>query len=130
MVTSLYNPCLLITTEKETFGVVGIQIDNTLFLGLEKFATLKDNKLKANFNVKPRNELSLTSDLIFNGCILTQALDNTMTLIQKDQGKKLQLINTKEGNSQQWQYVEQCARGAYIALICQPKVLYDLSMAV
>jgi hypothetical protein len=72
----------LIITEKETFGVVGMQIDDTLFLGLEEFATLKDNKLqKANFSAKPRDELSPMSNLIFNGCILTQALDNTMTLI-------------------------------------------------
>jgi hypothetical protein len=102
MVTSSYDPCLLITTEKETFGVIGMQTDDTLFLGSEKFTTLEDNELKkANFSAKPRNELSLNSNLIFNGCVLTQALDDTMTLLQKDQGRKLQLINTKEGNSQQ-----------------------------
>jgi hypothetical protein len=94
MVTSTYDPCLLITTEKKTFGVIGMQIDDTLFLGSEEFATLEDNELqKANFNAKPRDNLSPNSNLIFNGCILTQASDNTMTLIQKDQGKKLQLIN-------------------------------------
>jgi hypothetical protein len=90
MVTSSYDPCLLITTEKEittkeTFGVIGMQTDDTLFLGSEKFAILKDNELKkANFNAKLRNELSLTFDLIFNGCILTQASGNAITLIQKD----------------------------------------------
>jgi hypothetical protein len=45
MVTLLYNPCLLITTKKETFGVVSMQINNTLFLVFEEFATLKDSKL-------------------------------------------------------------------------------------
>jgi hypothetical protein len=100
MVTSTYNPCLLITTEKP-FGVVSMQTDDTLFLGSEEFAAREDNELqKANFSAKPRNELSSTSNLIFNRCILTQASDNTMTLIQKDQGKKLQLIDTKGGNSQ------------------------------
>ena len=44
MVTSSYDPYLLIT-EKETFGVIGMQIDNTLFLRSEEFAILKDNKL-------------------------------------------------------------------------------------
>jgi hypothetical protein len=101
MTMSTYDPCLLITTEKETFGVVGMQTDDTLFLGSEEFAAREDNELqKANFSAKPREELSPNSNLTFNGCILTQASDNTMTLIQKDQGKKLQLINTKGGNSQ------------------------------
>jgi hypothetical protein len=100
MATSSYDPYLLITTKKEIFGIISMQIDNTLFLGSEEFATLKDNELKeANFSTKPKNKLSLTSDLIFNGYVLTQASDNIMILLQKDQGKKLQLINTKEGNS-------------------------------
>jgi hypothetical protein len=51
-----------------------------------------------------------------------------MTLRQKDQGKKLRLIHTKESDSQQ-QYLEQRARGAYIASICQPEASYDLSVA-
>ena len=45
MVTSLYNPYLLITTKKEAFGVVGMQTDNILFLVFKEFATLKDSKL-------------------------------------------------------------------------------------
>ena len=53
---------------------------------------------------------------MFNGYILLQA-DDIMILLQKDQGKKLQLINAKDANSQQ-QYLEQWAHGAYIALIC------------
>ena len=80
MVTSSYDPCLLIT-EKETFGVINMQIDDTLFLGLEEFATLKDNELqKVNFSIKLRDELSPMSDLIFNRCILMQA-DDIMTLL-------------------------------------------------
>ena len=82
MITSTYNPCLLITTEKETFGIVDMQTDDTLFLGLEEFAILEDNELqKANFSAKPRNELSPTSNLIFNGCVLLQALDDKMILL-------------------------------------------------
>ena len=45
MVTSLYNFYLLITTKKEAFGVVSIQINNTLFLVFKEFTTLKDSKL-------------------------------------------------------------------------------------
>jgi UTP-glucose-1-phosphate uridylyltransferase len=99
MVTSTYNPCLLITTN-QTFGIISIQTDDTLFLGLEEFATLKDNELQnANFSTKPRNKLSPTSNLIFNRYVLLQTSDNMMTLLQKDQGKKLQLVNAT--NSQQ-----------------------------
>jgi hypothetical protein len=99
IVTSTYDPCLLITTN-QTFGIIGMQIDDTLFLGSEEFITLKDNELQnANFSTKPRNELSPTSNLIFNRCVLLQTLDNMMTLLQKDQGKKLQLVNAT--NSQQ-----------------------------
>jgi hypothetical protein len=62
----------LIITEKEIFRVISMQTDNTLFLGLEEFAAYEDNKLqKANFSTKLREELSLNSNLIFNGCILT-----------------------------------------------------------
>lgn len=129
MVTSSYDPCLLITTTKEVFGVVGMQTDDTLFLGSEEFATLEDNELqKAKLSAKPRDELSPTSNLIFNGCVLTQASDDTMILLQKDQGKKLQLVNAKEDDYQQ-QYLEQRARGAYIASTCQPEASYDLSVA-
>jgi hypothetical protein len=129
MTTSSYDPCLLITTTKGIFGVVGMQTDDTLFLGSEKFATLEEEELKkAQFSAKPRDELSCTTNLIFNGCVLTQDSDNTMTLCQKEQGKKIQLIDTKGDNAQQ-QYLEQRARGAYIASICQPEASYDLSVA-
>jgi hypothetical protein len=129
MVTSSYDPCLLITTKKEIFGVVGMQTDDTLFLGSEQFATLEDEELqRAHLSAKPREELSSTSNLIFNGCVLTQNSDDTMTLLQKDQGKKLQLVNEKGENPQQ-EYLEQRARGAYIASICQPEASYDLSVA-
>jgi hypothetical protein len=43
--TLLYDPCLLITTKKEAFGVVGMQTDDTLFLASDEFAALEDNKL-------------------------------------------------------------------------------------
>jgi hypothetical protein len=81
MTTSSYDPCLLITTQKGTFGVVGMQTDDTLILGLEEFATLEDKELqKAQFTAKPRDKLSRTTKLIFNGCVLTQNSDDTLTL--------------------------------------------------
>jgi hypothetical protein len=71
--TSTYDPCLLITTTKATFSVVGIQTDNTLILRSKEFDTIKNKKLtRAKFSAKPKELLSSDTLLIFNGCILTQ----------------------------------------------------------
>jgi len=43
--TSTYDPCLLITTLKEIFRVVGMQIDDTIILTNKKFLALKEDKL-------------------------------------------------------------------------------------
>ena len=125
MTTSSYDPCLLITTSKDTFGVVGMQTDDTLFLGSEQFAALEEEELvKAKLTAKPRDELTSESPLIFNGCVLEMIPEtDTMVLLQKDQGKKLQLVTTAE------EYLEQRARGGYIASICQPEASFDLSIA-
>ena len=45
MTTLSYNLYLLIMTQKRAFSIIGIQIDNTLILGLEELATLKDKEL-------------------------------------------------------------------------------------
>lgn len=129
MVPSSYDPCLLITTKGGPFGVVGMQTDDTLFLAAEEFARLEDKELQlAQLTAKPREELSTLSKLIFNGCIATMEIDGSIHLTQKDQGKKLRLVDKKGKNLQQ-EYLEQRARGAYIASICQPEASFDLSAA-
>jgi hypothetical protein len=130
MVTSTYDPCLLITTTKGVFGVVGMQTDDTLILGSEEFDTIEDEELtKAKFSAKPKELLSPETPLIFNGCILTQKEgDVAVELRQKEQGKKLKPVNPKSKDSQH-EYIEQRARGAYIATICQPEAAFDLSVA-
>jgi hypothetical protein len=129
MVTSTYDPCLLISTNKYAFGVVGMQTDDTLFLASPKFAEMEDTELqKAKLTAKPRDMLSTESKLIFNGCVLSVDLDGTLHLIQKDQGQKLKPV-TVGGNNTQQEYLEQRARGAYIASVCQPEASYDLSVA-
>jgi hypothetical protein len=71
MATSTYDPCLLITTIKDGFGIVGMQIDNTIILINEPFSTLKENELlNAKFIAKPKKKLTPDSPLIFNRCIL------------------------------------------------------------
>jgi hypothetical protein len=95
MTTFTYDPCLLITTTKGAFGIVGIQTDNTLILGSKKFNTIKEEKLtRAKFSAKPKELLSSKTLLIFNGCILTQKKED-IELRQKEQGKKLKTVNSK-----------------------------------
>jgi hypothetical protein len=130
MVTSTYDPCLLISTAKAVFGVVGMQTDDTLILGSDEFATLEEKELaEAKFSAKPKDTLSPGSPLIFNGCVLTQKEgDVTVELRQKDQGKRLKPIDHKSKDFKH-AYMEQRARGAYIATICQPEAAFDLSIA-
>ena len=65
--------------------------------------------------------------LVFNGCVLTQT-DRTISLRQKEQGKKIKLIDINASDFKQG-YIEQRARGTYIASICQPEAAFDLSIA-
>ena len=124
MVTSTYDPCLLITSPSSThFGIVGMQTDDTLGLSDENFAALEDEQLKeAKFLAKPRETLSRGTPLLFNGCVLSVQND-TLLLQQKKQGDKLKVITNAQ------EYVEQRARGAYIATVCQPEASFDLSAA-
>ena len=63
---------------------------------------------------KPKEKLSLTILLLFNGYILSLNKDS-ITLYQKGQGKKINVINV---NSLKQGYMEQCACGVYVAFIC------------
>ena len=54
--------------------------------------------------------------------------DAAVELLQKEQGKKLKLIDHKSKDIKH-AYMEQRARGAYIATICQPEAAFDLSVA-
>jgi hypothetical protein len=52
----------------------------------------------------------------------------TINMIPKDQGKRLELVDFSSSSANQ-AYLEQRARGAYIATICQPEAAFDLSTA-
>jgi hypothetical protein len=93
-----------------------MQTDDTIILADEPFSTLEKNELlNAKFIAKPKEKLTPDSPLIFNGCVLVQD-GNIMSLRQKEQGKKIKLIDIDVSDTRQ-RYVEQRARGAYIALI-------------
>ena len=71
---------------------------------------------------KPRERLDGENTLYFNGCALTKEADGSLYIKQKGQGRKITLVATdlmatKDRIATQ-QYVEQRARGAYIATIC------------
>jgi hypothetical protein len=105
-----------------------MQTDDTIILADERFSTLKEDKLmKAKFLAKPKEKLTAELPLIFNGCVLSQD-GRTISLRQKEQGKKIKLIDINAPNFKQG-YIEQRARGAYIASICQPEAAFDLSIA-
>src|SRR6266581_3787401 len=126
MTTSTFNPCFLIITTGTPFRIVSMQTNNTIILGDNQFLALKEDKLiKANLMAKPKEKLNLTTPLLFNGCILSLNKD-FITLRQKGQGKKIDIINI---NSLKQGYVEQRAREAYIASIYQPKALFNLFIA-
>ena len=69
MIQSTYDPCLLYSIEP--FGLVGLQTDNTLFLGTEKFAEQEQIQLdKAGFLAKKQEQLTTINNLKFNGGII------------------------------------------------------------
>jgi len=128
MSTSTYDPCLFITNGPH-FGVVGMQTDDTLILASTQFSANEIEKLqKAQFRAKPKRMLSPESPFDFNGAKLMMEGVSTLYLSQKKQGEKLATIDLKTSDRAQ-KYVEQRARGAYIASICQPEASFDVSVA-
>ena len=130
MIPSTYDPCLLVTSTNQFFGIVGMQTDDTLFLGDKTFVELEEKELeKAKLMAKPVEMLSKGNPLMFNGGKLIHDQDGDgIKLVQKGQGDRIELIDYKSDSFKQ-DYLEQRARGAYIATICQPEAAFDLSVA-
>jgi hypothetical protein len=108
-----------------------MQTDDTLIVSNKKFDQKEEaERKKAGFLAKPKERLSQGKELIFNGCILRQLAKGRLSITQKEQGKKITLVDTRgKGDSPREAYVQQRARGAYIASICQPEAAFDLSTA-
>jgi hypothetical protein len=127
MVTLTYNSCLLVTTG-QTFGLTGMQTDDILHLCFLEFSAAEEKKnQKADFRSKPKTSLSKSFLLEFNGGRIT-LLNDHLSLRQKNQGSKLKLVDIKAKDYAQ-QYLEQRARNAYLALVCQPEAAFNLSAA-
>ncbi|KAM4066538.1 polyprotein [Hirsutella rhossiliensis] len=109
-----------------SFGIVGMQTDDTLILGTAGFSVHEENKIQeAKFIAKPKTKLLISSALDFNGCTLALDEKGRIHLKQKGQAKKIALINVEASDRMQ-KYMEQRARGAYIASICQPEATCDI----
>jgi hypothetical protein len=141
MKPSTYDPCLL-WHNQESFGLVGLQTDDTLFLADQSFATAEQKQLeKAGFLAKDREHLAVDQPIKFNGCTIRLTEQGNVTITQENQCNNLNLVDLKPTSttssrgvirnalSTKEQYVAQRARGAYIASMCQPEASFDLSFA-
>ena len=139
MAQSTFDPCLLYRNSnggtnpgQSTFGIVGLQTDDTLFLANQSFASEEQEELrKARFMAKEREMLSPSTPIKFNGGLITQEPNGDILLTQKRQCEKITTVKSSiSGNiSPKEQYIAQRARGAYIASTCQPEASFDLSFA-
>jgi hypothetical protein len=94
MVTSTYDSCLLIIFDG-LFGITGMQTDDTLIIcSLEFSAKEKEKIQKAAFRAKPKARLTKSFLMEFNGARLILEGDQ-FYLRQKDQGKKLKLVDAQ-----------------------------------
>ncbi|EED12716.1 hypothetical protein TSTA_052390 [Talaromyces stipitatus ATCC 10500] len=127
METSTYDPCLLISKlGDDEFGLVGMQTDDTLLIYTEKFSRGEQAVLQeASFKAKPKTRLSETKPLEFNDARITLQ-NGIVNLQQKGQAARIQPVGIEERAQK---YIEQRARGAYLASICQPEAAYDLAVA-
>jgi hypothetical protein len=92
--TSTYDPCLLITSTNNIFGIVGIQTDDIIILGNKRFLTQEEQELaQANYIAKPKEKLTAATPLLFNSCVFS--LDGAnINLCQKGQDNKLQIVDS------------------------------------
>jgi hypothetical protein len=68
---STYDPCLLYRNKDNSFGVVSLQTDDTLFFTDETFTEAEQVELqKAKFIAKAREQLTAATPLKFNGGII------------------------------------------------------------
>jgi hypothetical protein len=71
IVISIYNLYFLITTNKDIFGIVSMQTNNTIILANKRFLAREKKELKqAKYTIKLKEKLIVVNLLLFNSCIL------------------------------------------------------------
>ena len=152
MKKSTYDSCLLYS--HQSFGIVGMQIDDMLLLTTDDFASKEEKavkstkilirdrscfipinsikfngmKIQLHFNIKDSNLFSTNKFYI---TFFQEIHIEGIALIQKNE---ISFTNNrgvvKKNFITKNQYVAQRAKGAYLASICQPETFFDLSYAV
>jgi hypothetical protein len=78
-----YNPCLFYSHSNPGFGLVGLQTNDTLFLGDQLFVTAKELQLKnARLMAKQQEKLIIKTPLKFNSGYITLKVDGSITFNQ------------------------------------------------
>ena len=129
-----FDLCLLIleptdNTGNDRISIISMQTDHTLRISTSKFIEQEKAALKsAGFLTKELELLTTDKPMAFNSSLLTLRTNRSIMVQQKSQASKLQTVNLAEPSFKQ-AYIEQRAWAAYIAAICQPEALFDLSTA-
>ena len=144
MQQSIYDSCLLYINQKDKdFGIVGLQIDDTLILGDETFANVENFYFhEAKLLAKKKEKLISQHQIKFNGVYIKQENSESFYLNQERLCKNLRLVELKSKDLTSArdvirksvafgdQYVIQKTRGAYIATLSQSETAFDFSFAV
>jgi len=88
-----YDPCLLVT-DNGPLDIMSMQTDDTVILGDRSFNNRESQKIV--FKSKVKTELKKRTVITFNESITTRSEDNIIIIKQKEQGKKLLLVNISE----------------------------------
>ena len=138
----IYDFCLLhidVTFEGKSFGVVNLQIDDTLILIDEHFAEVEKIKLhRVKLLAKFRKQLIIINSIKFNDDYLKQISINSIFFNQKRlcqffrtiKLQSIDFVNTKNTikklATSKNQYIIQRAREIYITSLFQSKTSFDL----
>lgn len=82
MIKSIYNFCLLYTnSSSKSFGIIGLQTDNTFILANDIFTAIKDKKLKkVKLLAKNRKKLTYNTLIKVNRSYIKLVVDNNLFL--------------------------------------------------
>ncbi len=139
MTKSTYDLCLLFINQS-VFELIEMQINDTLMLRNDRFAELKKSELKkAKLMFKKRKMLITLISIKFNNEIIIIDSSDTLLFNQLKQFDQIRLINMtisvnltdsreqiRKMMTSKDQYVTQRARRAYIVIMTQSKVAFDL----
>lgn len=133
MKPSSHDLCLLYTKDgpshdarEQPAGITCLQTDDSLFLANTKFKNLEEEK-SGRFERKGVLKLDVGMPIKFNGTIATKLANRIQIRAAVSKRKLLNTIKVSPVNKSD--YVSQRARGAYIASVCRPDLVYGFNAA-